>query len=40
MNKKQLLDEYKKQEDKILLSQILDNYESCKVKGKIEYKNF
>ena len=40
MNKKQLLDEYKKQEDKILLSQILDDYESCKVKGKIEYTNF
>ena len=40
MNKKQLLDEYKKQEDKILLSQILDNYESCKVKGKIDYTNF
>ena len=40
MNKKQLLDEYKKQEGKILLSQILDNYESCKVKGKIEYTDF
>lgn len=40
MNKKELLKEYKKQEDKILLAKVLDKIEFCKTKNKIEYTNF
>ena len=40
MTKQNILDEYKKQEDKILLSQILDKMEFCEKRNKIEYSDF
>ena len=40
MNKQELLKDYKKQEDKICLSQVLDKIEFMKEKGKIEYTDF
>ena len=40
MSKQNILDEYKKQEDKILLSQILDKLEFCAKRNKIEYSDF
>ncbi len=40
MDKQQLLKEYKKPEDKICLSQILDKIEFSKTKEKIEYTDF
>ncbi len=40
MDKQQLLKDYRKPEDKLCLSQILDKIESTKVKGKIEYTDF
>lgn len=40
MYKQQLLSDYKKQEDKICLSQVLDKIEFLKVKDKIEYTDF
>ena len=40
MDKQQLLKEYKKQEDKICLSQVLDKIEFSKTKDKIEYTDF
>lgn len=40
MDKQQLLKDYKKQEDKICLSQILDKIEFSKTREKIEYTDF
>ena len=40
MDKHQLLKDYKKQEDKICLSQVLDKIEFSKVREKIEYTDF
>lgn len=40
MNKQELLRDYKKQEDKICLSQILDKIEFSKTKNRIEYTDF
>ena len=40
MDKQQLLKDYKKQEDKMCLSQILDKIEFSKEKNKIEYSDF
>ena len=40
MNKSQLLSDYKKQEDKICLAQILDKMEFSKERHKIEYTDF
>lgn len=40
MDKQQLLKEYKKPEDRIVLSQILDKIESAQKKEKIEYTDF
>ena len=40
MKKQEILKDYKKQEDKICLSQILDKIEFSKKKNKIEYTDF
>lgn len=40
MDKQQLLKDYKKQEDKICLSQVLDKIEFSKERDKIEYTDF
>ena len=40
MNKQEILKEYKNQEDKILLSFILDKIKFSETKNKIEYTNF
>ena len=40
MNKQELLKDYKRQEDKICLSQVLDRIEFCKIKEKLEYTDF
>ncbi len=40
MDKQQLLKDYKKQEDKICLSQVLDKIEFSKTRDKIEYTDF
>ncbi len=40
MDKQQLLKDYKKQEDKICLSQILDKIEFSRTRDKIEYTDF
>ena len=40
MNKQELLRDYKKQEDKICLSQVLDKIDFSKTKEKIEYTDF
>ena len=40
MDKTKILSEYKKQEDKILLAQILDKIEFVKQRDKIEYTDF
>lgn len=40
MDKQQLLKDYKKQEDKMCLSQVLDKIEFSKVRDKIEYTDF
>lgn len=40
MNKHEMLKDYKKQEDKICLSQVLDKIESSKAREKIEYTDF
>ena len=40
MNKQDLLKDYKKQEDKILLAQVLDKIEFVQGKGKLEYTDF
>ncbi len=40
MNKQELLKDYKKQEDKVCLSQVLDKIEFCKIKEKLEFTDF
>ena len=40
MNKQDILKDYKKQEDKMCLSQVLDKIENATKKGKIEYTDF
>lgn len=40
MDKQQLLKDYKKQEDKICLSQVLDKIEFSKTRDKLEYTDF
>lgn len=40
MNKQELLKDYKKQEDKMCLAQVLDKVEISKTKGKIESTDF
>ena len=40
MNKQDLLKDYRKQEDKICLSQVLDKIEFCKAREKLEYTDF
>ena len=40
MNKQEMLNQYKKQEDKICLSKVLDKIEETNKKGKIEYTDF
>ena len=40
MNKQDLLKDYRKQEDKICLSQVLDKIEFMRMKEKIEYTDF
>ncbi len=40
MNKQDLLKDYRKQEDKICLSQVLDKIEFMQTRGKIEYTDF
>ena len=40
MDKQQLLKDYKKQEDKICLSQVLDKIEFSKTREKLEYTDF
>ena len=40
MDKQQLLKEYRKQEDKMCLSQILDKIEFSKNRQKIEFTDF
>ncbi len=40
MNKQELLKDYRKQEDKICLSQVLDKIEYTKIREKIEYTDF
>ena len=40
MQKQEILSDYKKQEDKILLAQVLDKIKFCKQREKIEYTDF
>ena len=40
MDKQKILSDYKKQEDKILLAQILDKIEFSKQREKLEYTDF
>ena len=40
MNKQELLKDYKKQEDKMCIAQILDKIETSSKKDKIEYTDF
>lgn len=40
MNKQEFLKDYKKQEDKLCLSQVLDKIEFCKSREKLEYTDF
>ena len=40
MNKQELLKDYKRQEDKICLSQVLDKIEFSKTRNKIETTDF
>ena len=40
MNKLEFLNEYKKQEDKLLIAKVLDKLEFCRTKNKIEYTDF
>lgn len=40
MNKQEILKDYKRQEDKLCLSQVLDKIEFCKLKEKLEYTDF
>ena len=40
MNKLQILNEYRKQEDRMLLSQVLDKIEISEKREKFEYTDF
>ena len=40
MNRQEILNQYKKQEDKMCLSKVLDKFEESKKRGKIEYTDF
>ena len=40
MNKTELLEDYKNQEERILAAKILDKYEFTKIKNKIQYTDF
>ena len=40
MNKQEFLKDYKKQEDKLCLSQVLDKIEFCESREKLEYTDF
>ena len=40
MTKNQLLEDYRKPEDKILLSQILEKYRNSQDRNKLEYSDF
>lgn len=40
MNKQEMLSEYKNQEDKLLLSKVLDKLEFCRTRNKIESTDF
>ena len=40
MNKQEVLKDYKKQEDKLCLSQVLDKIEFCESREKLEYTDF
>ena len=40
MNKQDLLKDYKRQEDKICLSQVLDKIEFCRSREMLEYTDF
>ncbi len=40
MNKQDFLKDYRKQEDKMLLAQVLDKIEFVKARGKLEYTDF
>ena len=40
MDKQKILNDYKKQDDKILLAQVLDKIEFCKQRDKMEYTDF
>lgn len=40
MDKQKILSDYKKQEDKILLAQVLDKIEFSKQREKLEYTDF
>ena len=40
MNKQDFLKDYRKQEDKMLLAQVLDKIEFVKTRGKLEYTDF
>lgn len=40
MNKQELLKDYRKQEDRMCLSQVLDKIEFCKAREKLEYTDF
>ena len=40
MNKTEILDEYKKQEERLLMAKILDKIELTKTKNKIQYSDF
>lgn len=40
MDKQKILNDYKKQDDKILISQILDKIDFCTKREKLEYTNF
>ena len=40
MNKQELLKDYRKQEDKLCLSQVLDKIEITSKREKIEYTDF
>ena len=40
MNKQEILEEYKNQEERLLIAKILDKLDFIKTKNKIEYTDF
>lgn len=40
MQKRAILEKYKKEEDRFLVAKLLDKIESCEKRNKIEYTNF